>query len=120
MFAQPRAFDPSIQIALGRFGSSLKTQHIVCKKHLPIGSRGRKPLARSRRAEEGSFLRPPAAGESSADMYAGGFDFRLRLEVLTTAGGRAPLQGRSSAAQNGIGPVRPRLLLSSEQVQSEC
>ena len=72
-------------------------------------------MARSRRAEEASFLRPAAAGESSADMYAGGFDFRLRLEVPATAGGRVPLQGRSSAAQHGIGPVRPRLLLSRDQ-----
>ena len=77
-------------------------------------------MARSRRAEEASFLRPAAAGESSADMYAGGFDFRLRLEVPTTAGGRVPLQGRSSAAQHGIGPMRPRLLISLEQVQSKC
>ena len=84
----------------------------ICRRALAAGSLWL--------AEEASFLRPAAAGESYADMYAGGFDFRLRLEVPATAGGRVPLQGRSSAAQHGIGPVRPRLLISLEQVQSEC
>ena len=53
----------------------------------PSGSKDSSPLGlRSSLLaldEEASFLRPPPAGESSADMHAGGFDFRLRLEVPT-------------------------------------